>query len=604
MLEAMRARRRARARVLTAGVLLVAAIVGGAAAGPVHPVHASDYPTIDGDFEGIGAISPAGITELTVVGRGGVPATGVGSVALNVTVTNPTADGFVTVWPSGLTRPTASNLNFVKGQTVPNMAIVPVGDNGEISIFNSIGFSDIIVDVLGWFPAGQVFTGLTPARLLDTRPGQSTIDGAGAGSGKLTGPGSIDFAVSGRGGVPLSGVGSVALNVTAVLPTADGFVTVWPSGLSRPTASNLNLNHGRTTPNMVIVPVGADGRVSLFGSAGRVDLVVDVLGWFAIGQGFTGLTPARLMDTRPGQSITDGRQSGLGAVPGGSAVDVSVVGRGGVPSGAGAVALNVTATDPTSSSFLTVWPTGASRPVASNLNVVAGQTAPNMVIVPIGRDGAVSIYNAAGNTDLVVDVLGWFPASGSFVGLTPARLLDTRTTPAPPTIPPPPGVLTLNAGTYATFTQIPPGRFIAERAVFGCSWARLSGTDGTTDEIIANGFQDFAGPMIVDVDPSDAAFSFNAKCGQLAKYVAPAAAATTISPGAHVVGSDIVAGTYTAAALKGCHWDRLSSFSGMPSAVRGTFSFTIDATAFVTISAGDAGFAADAECGTWSKVNA
>ena len=296
MLEAIRTRCHVTARAFASVVVLSASIVGGFSSGRVH---ASDYPTIDGQFEGIGAISPAGITELTVVGRGGVPATGVGSVALNVTVTNPTADGFVTVWPSGETRPTASNLNFVKGQTVPNMAIVPLGESGKVSLFNSIGFSDIVVDVLGWFPVGQVFTGLTPARVLDTRPGQSTIDGASAGSGKLTGPGSLDLTVAGRGGVPLVGIGSVALNVTAVLPTSDGFVSVWPSGQPRPTASNLNLTHGRTTANMVIVPLGPDGRVSVFSSAGRVDIVADVLGWFPVGQAFAGLTPARLMDTVP-----------------------------------------------------------------------------------------------------------------------------------------------------------------------------------------------------------------------------------------------------------------------------------------------------------------
>ena len=60
--------------------------------------------------------------------------------------------------------------------------------------------------------------------------------------------------VVGRGNVPGSGVGAVALNVTAVLPSTASFLTVFPQGVSRPLASNLNFSVGQTVPNMVIVP--------------------------------------------------------------------------------------------------------------------------------------------------------------------------------------------------------------------------------------------------------------------------------------------------------------------------------------------------------------
>lgn len=85
------------------------------------------------------------------MGRGGVPATGVGAVALNVTATNPTRSSFLTVWPSGAGRPTASNLNFVAGQTMPNMVIAKVRTGGQVSIDNNTGNVDVVVDVLGWF---------------------------------------------------------------------------------------------------------------------------------------------------------------------------------------------------------------------------------------------------------------------------------------------------------------------------------------------------------------------------------------------------------------------------------------------------------------------
>jgi hypothetical protein len=126
-------------------------------------------PTIDGLFAATGPIGPGGTSNLTVVNRGGVPATGVGAVALNVTATNPTSNSYLTVWPTGKDQPLASNLNFGVGRTVPNMVIVPVGAGGQISIYNNTGTVDVIVDVLGWFPTGASYTGLTPARQMDTR---------------------------------------------------------------------------------------------------------------------------------------------------------------------------------------------------------------------------------------------------------------------------------------------------------------------------------------------------------------------------------------------------------------------------------------------------
>ena len=112
-------------------------------------------PTIDNAFAGGGALGQAGVVNLTVVGRGNVPATGVDAVVLNVTATSPTASGFVTVYPSGAQRPNASNLNFVTGQTTPNLVITKVGANGQVALFNSAGNTHLIADVVGWFPSAS-----------------------------------------------------------------------------------------------------------------------------------------------------------------------------------------------------------------------------------------------------------------------------------------------------------------------------------------------------------------------------------------------------------------------------------------------------------------
>ncbi len=353
---------------------------------------------------GLGAQGPVpagGSIDVTVTGVGGVPASGVGAVVLNVTATNPTDATFVTVWPTGQARPTASNLNVVAGQSVPNLVVATVGAGGQVSLYNYAGNVDLLADVSGWFPAGSGYHGLTPERILDTR------SGVGA-HGRVPAGGSIDVKVTGQGGVPDSGVGAVVLNVTATNPTDATFVTVWPTGQARPTASNLNVVAGQSVPNLVMATVGSGGEVSLYNYAGTVDLLADVAGWFPAGADYTGLTPARILDTR----------TGIGApaieVGADQHIDVTVTGVGGVPaSGVGAVVLNVTATNPTDATFATVWPTGQARPTASNLNVVAGQSVPNLVIATVGSGGKVSLYNYAGTADLIADVIGWFP------GITP-----------------------------------------------------------------------------------------------------------------------------------------------------------------------------------------
>ena len=427
------------------------------------------FATIDGQQLGTGALGPAASRDLPILGRGGVPAGGVGAVALNVTAINPSADSFITIFPAGTQQPTASNLNTAPGRTVPNMVIVALGQGpgdtaGRITIFNNAGSVDLAVDVLGWFPTGGSFTGLLPARVLETRsgPGLATIDGQQLGAGPLGAAATIDLAMAGRGGVPATGAGAVALNVTAINPNTDSFITVYPAGAPRPTASNLNTAPGRTLPNMVIVPLGSNGQISLFNNAGTVDIAVDVLGWFAEGGSFTGVVPARALETRvgPGFTTVDGQHAGVGPLGAAASRDVPLLGRGGVPStGVGAVALNVTAINPSSDSFITVYPAGAPRPTASNLNTAPGRTLPNMVIVPLGTDtaGSITIFNNAGTVDIAVDVLGWFASTDSTGGptTTTTGTAPSSTDPGASTTTTDPAATTSSTAATTT-TTLPP----------------------------------------------------------------------------------------------------------------------------------------------------
>jgi hypothetical protein len=350
---------------------------------------------------GLGApstpVGPGGTLDLRVTGVGGVPEEKVGAVVLNVTGTQPSTETFVTVWPAGDDRPLASNLNLKAGETRPNLVVVGVGAAGSVSLYNNRGTTHLVADVMGWMPEGDVFEPTLPSRLLDTRIGN------GAPASPIGAKRILELQVAGVGPVPTDGVGAVVLNVTGTGATAQTFATVWPSGQPKPLASNLNLAPGQTAPNLVIVEVGANGNVSLFNDLGSTHFVADVLGWFPDDAPYRAVTPTRLTDTR--LPVAAPTPLGVGQV-----LELAVTGVAGVPSeGVGAVVLNVTGTQSTADTFLTAWPAGAPRPLASNLNLSPGTTSPNLVIARVGADGKVTLFNNRGSTHLVIDLMGWFP---------------------------------------------------------------------------------------------------------------------------------------------------------------------------------------------------
>jgi len=391
-------------------------VIQGSTYFPLSPARVLD--TRDGTGTG-GAVEPLGAgdsIDVPVINRAGVPATGVTAVALNVVATNVTGPpSFLTVWPTGQPRPLASNLNFVPGVSVPNLVIARVGTEGKVSMYNNLGSINVAADVQGYFlgnATGSTYVPLAPARVLDTR------DGTG-GTASPVGPGgTIELKVTDAGGVPAAGGTAVALNVTATnVSGAESFLTVWPSGASRPVASNLNFIQGQTVPNLVLARVGEGGKVSIYNNVGTVDVVVDTQGYFAApvaagtvppGSQYFPTIPARILDTRDGTGVPGNAKGHLGTE---RTLELQVTGRGGVPANATAVVLNVTAADAFGpDSFLTLYPTGTPRPLASNLNFVAGQTVPNLVIARIGSGGKVTIYNNLGSTAVVADVQGWFTA--------------------------------------------------------------------------------------------------------------------------------------------------------------------------------------------------
>jgi hypothetical protein len=267
----------------SAGLDLLVDIAGFFPAGSGYVAQATPQRAVD--TRGAAArVGGAAVQEVAVAGVFGVPADAAG-VALNLTITGATSDGFATVFPCGQPKPTASNVNYVKGQDIPNFVIAKPGVGGKVCVSSSAPV-DVILDVSGYFAAGTGFTATAaPVRFLDSR--ETTRIAAGT---------SKELVVAGDKGIPADAK-AMAMNVTAVGPAADGFMTVYPCGEPVPVASSLNYTKGRDIANSVLAKPGVGGKVCFF-SDKAVDIVVDVSGYFAASSVFLPIVPIRDLDTR------------------------------------------------------------------------------------------------------------------------------------------------------------------------------------------------------------------------------------------------------------------------------------------------------------------
>lgn len=260
------------------------------------------------------------------------------------------------------------------------------------------------------------YTPVEPCRLLDTR------DPSSAAAGRVAPGVAVEIDVTGAAcGVPAD-ASAVAVVVTAVEPDGPGFVVAWPAGAPQPPTSVLNYRAAQVVANSQIVPLGAEGRLSIL-SLAATDLVVDVMGYFVPSSGpvaagrFVAVEPARALDTR----------SGSRPAPAGT---VRVVAD--VPDDALAVTVNITTADSVAPGFFTAHAAGAPRPTASVLNTdTARQTRSVFAIVPVS-EAAFEVFTSAGD-HVIVDVTGYFTGEsasvaddGLFVAADPARLVDTR----------------------------------------------------------------------------------------------------------------------------------------------------------------------------------
>jgi hypothetical protein len=290
-----------------------------------------------------------------------------------------------------------SNLNFVAGRTIPNHVTVGVGSAGQITVYNDDGFANVIVDVVGYYVSaaganGAGYVVRSGPRVLDTR---SMAPIAPFGTFNLV---VSDAAARGY-------IGAV-YNVTVDQPTADGYITTYPSGAPRPETSSVNFVAGRAAPNLVTVKIGANNGISFYnGSPGTVHLILDGVGLYTTSpNGFSYIVrpvpggPFRMWDSRSdlGRPLADNETYRLSGAVLPIATTVGVI-------------ANATVTEPTIGGYATVFPGALSKGDSSSLNFAPNETRANQVIpallVDVTRD--ISIYNDTGSAHYIIDIFAY-----------------------------------------------------------------------------------------------------------------------------------------------------------------------------------------------------
>ena len=343
---------------------------------------------------------PAGTTtEFTVAGVAGVPADA-SAVALNLTAVSPRTSGYLTADPCGGTLPIVSNLNFVPDQTVASAAIVPVGANGKVCVYQSAD-SHVLVDLNGAFAADSDFIALAPARAIDTRSGQPPA----ARVPLVVHLGAI-------AGAP-TGAFTAVVNLTVVGGSVASGAALYPCNAAPPAQPARTIAPGVVQNLMMVAATDDNGDVCVTVSS-PAHVLVDLFGAFPLGASFHALVPQRLLDTRGGYPL-------FGATP----RTQQVAGLGGVPGSplpSGAV-LTLTLLNPAGPGWATIYPCATGQPNTSMINVVSNREQTNAVIPAIDGAGTVCLYSST-TSHVLVDVSGW--SGAAFLPLTPARLLDTR----------------------------------------------------------------------------------------------------------------------------------------------------------------------------------
>ncbi|MEU5941351.1 hypothetical protein ABZ807_19695 [Micromonospora sp. NPDC047548] len=373
---------------------------GGGDYVPLTGPQATVLDTRNGAGGTTGVRGAASTTTFPVLGVGGIPTSGVSAVLTRVAVVDPTAATFLEMWPDGISRPGSwTVLSAGTGEDISNIAVVKVGANGKMSVYNNAGKTHIVVQVQGYFKStlgstGGGFVPLAHTRLVDTRSGLGTTTGAIAAGGSRT--------ITITGGLVPAGSAAALVNVGVPGATAAGSLSMTPVGYA--TRSLLNYVVGSTQSGAVLT-LPADGRVTVTnnGSA-AVHLMFNVEGYFT-------KTPTQGAGLRPvANRLINTRNVGAGVpVAANGILDVQVGGTNGLPTrGIAGAAIAVTVT-PAAAGYLKVWPAGEAEASLTVMDFKAGTWRTNALVIKPGTDGKIRIRNGSSSTaHFAVDLQGWY----------------------------------------------------------------------------------------------------------------------------------------------------------------------------------------------------
>ena len=331
---------------------------------------------------------------LTIAGTDGVPLDATG-VLVNLTVTDTTAATQVSIYPTGGSVPTAPSDVVGKGQTIAHLEEVQLGTNGAVSIGNSAGSAQIVVDLEGYYTPGTGasggFVGLTPSLVLNTA--------AKSGGGAIVSGKPRRLVVTGVGGVPKTHVAAVLFYLTSTGGTKASYATVWPAGTAEPNASVLNWLPKEGVTNLVQMDVGSGGAIDIANEYGSAQFTVVVVGYIT---GAGSATPGAFNMPLPATELNIFTLSAQGPL-----VWLQVAGRGSVPSNATFAVLNVTFTGSSAATQIRIYAYGGAKPATADFSIPKGGDVSMLVVAPIGADGKISLATSAGHLGVTVSIQGY-----------------------------------------------------------------------------------------------------------------------------------------------------------------------------------------------------
>lgn len=341
-----------------------------------------------------GAIAADGQTDIQVAGRFGVPTTGVGAVLVDLAATSSTtsSSGMAWLFPKGSARPSAPALRFGT-ETVPrsNTVAVPLGQDGSLTLVNSLGSTRFNLDIQGYFtsvgssgPEAGGLMPLSPKRILDT------ASGTGVAQGRLAAGQTVTVAIGGANGIPV-GAQSIFASVEVSNIAEDGSMRLRAAGSTTMLNPNFEYSVGGQERSGLLIPLASDGRVEIRNMGSRpADIRIDVQGYFeggaSAGGGFTASSQTNLVDTETTSRLQpdETRSFDVGSVAG-------------VPKyGAAGAMLMVSSWSAAETGGIELWRTGTGGPsglASLMLNSNDPNPATATTVIRPGNNGQISIRN-------------------------------------------------------------------------------------------------------------------------------------------------------------------------------------------------------------------